>query len=152
GGDRPEAAHRALANASELSWSPGDAARVALWVGDAPPHPGDIGPAMAASELLRARGVAVYPVAASGVDPAAEFVMRASALLSGAEYVFLTDDSGVGDPHAEPHIPCYEVEKLARVLLRAVWTEVAGRRSEAGEDAIERRVGQSVAGVCQQTG
>ncbi|MCB1005480.1 MAG: hypothetical protein KDB35_14945 [Acidimicrobiales bacterium] len=44
------------------------------------------------------------------------------------------------------------LEKLARVLLRAVWTEVAGRRSEAGEDAIERRVGQSVAGVCQQTG
>jgi hypothetical protein len=30
--------------------------------------------------------------------------MRAAALVTGGQYLFLTDDSGVGDAHGEPHI------------------------------------------------
>lgn len=149
GGDKPEAAHRALSNTSELlSWSTGNTARVAFWVADAPPHPEHVPATMNEVEALRARGVAIYPVAASGVDPAAEFVMRSSALLTGAEYIFLTDDSGVGNPHAEPHIPCYTVEKLAGVMRRAIQTELTGRRSDPIQADVLRSVGQGQSGVC----
>ena len=35
-------------------------------------------------------------------------------------------DSGVGDPHKIPEIPCYFVTKLAKALVRAVGMEVSG--------------------------
>ncbi|MFO7563489.1 MAG: vWA domain-containing protein [Enhygromyxa sp.] len=150
GGDYPEAMDSALADAAKLSWRKGDAARVTFLVADAPPHNNKIDDTFAQVDKLRSKGVAVYPVASSGVAGEAEFVMRTTAMLTGAQYLFLTDDSGVGNPHAEPHIPCYTVEQLAPLMVRAVRSELSGRRVEAEDQYTIRTVGKGQAGVCER--
>ena len=150
GGDYPEAMDAAMEAAQKLSWRKGDTARVTFLVADAPPHSNDVDDTLDAIDGLRSKGVAVYPVASSGVAGEAEFVMRAAAMLTGAQYLFLTDDSGVGNPHAEPHIPCYTVEQLAPLMVRAVRSELSGRRVEAEPQFSIRTVGQAQAGVCER--
>ena len=56
----------------------------------------------------------------------------------------------MGNPHAEPHIPCYVVEKLNTLMIRMVATELSGRRIEADPEEIIRVVGNPVAGVCAE--
>jgi hypothetical protein len=128
GGDYPEAVDQALSAAGQLRWSEGNAARVAFHVADAPPHDELCERALRAVDALRAKAVAIYPVASSGVAEVAEFTMRTEALLTGAEYLFLTDDSGVGLAHAKPHFPHYHVQKLSRAMIRMIASELSGRR------------------------
>lgn len=150
GGDYPEALDAGMEAAAQLSWRGGSTARVTFLVADAPPHTNDVDDALKAVDSLRAQGVAVYPVASSGVAGEAEFVMRASAMLTGGQYLFLTDDSGVGNPHAEPHIPCYTVEQLAPLMVRSVRSELAGKRIEAEPQYSIRTVGKGQGGVCEK--
>ncbi len=150
GGDYPEAMDAAMAAAAKLSWRADGAAKVTFLVADAPPHANKIDDTLDAVDGLRSKGVAVYPVASSGVAGEAEFVMRAAAMLTGAQYLFLTDDSGVGNPHAEPHIPCYTVEQLAPLMVRAVRSELSGRRVEAEEQFTIRSVGKGQGGICEK--
>ena len=148
GGDYPEAMDAGLEAAAGLSWRGGDTARVTFLVADAPPHSNKVDDTLEAVDDLRAKGVAIYPVASSGVAGEAEFVMRAAAMLTGAQYLFLTDDSGVGNSHAEPHIPCYTVEQLAPLMIRTVRSELSGHRVESEPKYAIRSVGQGQAGVC----
>jgi hypothetical protein len=150
GGDPPEAMERGLEEAVKLTWRTADTARVLFLVADAPPHTQDIGTAMAAVDALRKKGVAIYPVACSGYDDTTELVMRSSALLTGGQFLFLTDDSGVGESHAEPHIPFYHVQRLDRLMIRMIAGELSGRRLEPARDEIIRTVGRPPRGNSRQ--
>ena len=77
-----------------------------------------------------------------------EFYMRTAALLTLSQYLFLTDDSGVGNAHAEPHIPCYDVQRLDQLMIRMIRSELTGTRIEADPADIIRTVGNPVNGVC----
>jgi hypothetical protein len=77
--------------------------------------------------------VRVFPVAGSGTARQAEFVFRAAAFLTQGQYLFLTDHSGVGHPHTPPQVPDYQVERLDRLMLRMIASELAGRRLAATE-------------------
>ena len=127
GGDYPEAVDLALAEAGKLSWRKEGTARVAFLVGDAPPHEESFAKTIEAVSALRLRSVHVYPVGASGVAEQAEFIFRAAAFLTQGQYLFLTDHSGVGNSHAKPHVPDYQVERLDRLMLRMIASELAGR-------------------------
>jgi hypothetical protein len=127
GGDYPEAMHLALEQAGQLSWRKSDAARVLFLVGDAPPHPRFSRRTIAAVESLRESNVKLFPVAASGVRDEAEWVMRSAAFLTLGRYLFLTDHSGVGNPHAKPQTPSYSVERLNALMVRMIASELAGR-------------------------
>jgi hypothetical protein len=144
GGDYPEAMHRGLEEATQLRWRDQDSARVLFLIGDAPPHAQHIGRTLNAANLLRKKGVAIYPVACSGYDDACEAVMRTCAMLTGSQFLFLTDDSGVGSAHGEPHIPFYEVEHLNKLMVRTIAGELSGRRIEAERSEIIRTVGKRV--------
>jgi hypothetical protein len=141
GGDNPEAMEVGLQEAVKLQWRSADTARVMFLVADAPPHAQDIGRAMAAADTLRKNGVAIYPLACSGYDPACELVMRSCAMLTGGQFLFLTDDSGVGEAHGEPHIPFYRVERQGSLMVRMVASELLGRRLEPAPEEIIRTVG-----------
>lgn len=152
GGDYPEAVDEALAKAARLSWDAGNAARIVFHVADAPPHTDRAERALRAVDDLRAHGVAIYPVASSGVADEAEFVMRTEALLTGSRYLFLTDDSGVGHSHAKPHFPRYHVQRLDRLMIRMIASELSGRpvkaepgdiirTFDAGQDDRQKRPG-----------
>jgi hypothetical protein len=133
GGDYPEAVHLALSEADKLSWRKEETARVLFLVGDAPPHEEFFRQTMEAVSALRRKTVRIYPVACSGVAEQAEFVFRAAAFLTQGQYLFLTDHSGVGNPHAPPHVPDYQVERLDRLMVRMIASELAGRKLAATE-------------------
>lgn len=141
GGDFPEAVDQAMAAAAGLSWHGGATARMVFHVADAPQHD-DKGPQVAAAlSGLRGQGVHYYPVAASGVDSLFELTFRTIALTTGGRYVFLTDDSGIGDSHAEPTIPCYFVTRLESALVRMVDIELSGQPHAPAASEIIRAVG-----------
>jgi len=132
GGDEPEAVHAALADAVDLDWTAAPAARVAFWIADAPPHAGKLDATLRAVDRLRERGVRVYPVAASSASLYCELTMRGVALLTGARYQFITDHSGIGNPHREPeHAQPYVVESLRGLMVNLLDAELAGIRLQA---------------------
>ncbi|MGF1578351.1 MAG: VWA domain-containing protein [Gemmataceae bacterium] len=141
GGDQPEAVHRGLEEAARLQWRSGDTARVVFFIADAPPHAKHQKRTLAAVQKLRSRGIAIYPVACSDTQAPLEILMRGSAMLTGGQYLFLTDDSDVGDSHEEPHIPFYHVQHLNQLMVRMVSNELAGRQLPIDEDDIVRTVG-----------
>ena len=78
-----------------------------FWVADAPQHPGDEQKVHDIVLGAEQKGIHIYPVASSDADGSAEMTMRDAAQYTGGRrYLFLTtDDSGVGNSHAEPHNP-----------------------------------------------
>ena len=147
GGDYPEAMDLALVRAAGQAWRP-DAVKTMLLVADAPPHDDKVGLAWRAAEHLRANRVHIVPVAASGVADKAEYAMRAMAALTQSRYTFLTDDSGIGNPHAAPAIDCYLVTRLDALLRRVIDSQLSGRRIEPEEQEVIRKVGQYDNGRC----
>jgi len=127
GGDYPEAMHLALEQSTQLSWRGAATARVVFLVADAPPHAQFAERTLEAVQKLRRAGVTVFPVASSGVKEQAEFIMRAVGFLTQGQYLFLTDHSGVGDPHARPQAPSYSVEKLDQLMIRMIAEKLSGQ-------------------------
>ena len=147
GGDYPEAMDQALARAVGQHWRP-DAVKSLLLVADAPPHDENIGKTWRAAEAARARRIQIVPVAASGVGDTAEYVMRAMAAATQSRYIFLTDDSGIGNPHAPPAVDCYLVTRLDRLVRRVLDSQISGRRVEPREGEVIRSVGRYDNGKC----
>ncbi len=148
GGDYPEAVPAGLSKTMSLSWRQGNVARLAFWVADAPAHANE-GPATrSAIDSALQQSVHVYPVAASGADELTEATMRSAAQITGGRYLFLTDDSGVGDAHKEPSIPCYHVTKFSSAMVRMVEGEMKGTRIEPQAAEILRSVGNPQDGKC----
>ena len=150
GGDFPEAPDAALAAMNALAWrANASAAKVAFWIADAPPHEENLEAMADAIRGAKERGVHVYPIASSGIDEHTEYVMRATAQLTGGRYLFLTDDSGVGESHLEPKVPCFYVTKLDDAILRVVDHELTGTHRLPMASETVRTSGQPVEGRCQ---
>ena len=148
GGDYPESPELALRDTATLSWSKGNAARLAFWVADAPYHAEKVETFVSSLRALRTDGVHVYPVAASGADELVEFSMRTSAQVTGGRYLFLTDDSGVGGAHKEPTLPCYFVTKFDNAIVRMVAMELTGTYLAPPADQVLRIGGPLKDGQC----
>lgn len=142
GGDTPEAMDLAMQATQQMSWRQGeDTARLVFLVADAPPHRGEgVSAYMGAVEGLRDAKTTLYPVAGSGVANDAEILMRTGAKMTGGQYIFLTDDSGVGGHHAAPHVKDYQVETLHDAMRRMI-------RLELGDQSTTADSGEAV-GVC----
>ncbi len=147
GGDYPEAMDQALIRAVNQNWR-ADAVKALLLVADAPPHDRWFGRTWNAAENARHRRIHITPVAASGVADEAEYAMRAMAAATQSRYLFLTDDSGIGNPHAPPAIDCYLVTRLDALLRRVIDSQISGRRIEPEASEIIRSGGQYDAGRC----
>ena len=129
GGDFPEDMNAGLEAMMRQSWSRDAVPQMLFLLADAPPkqYPGADYTYHEAIQDAAANGIAIYPVAASGVDKPTEFLFRAMAVMTGGKYVFLTDDSGVGDSHEEPDISGYTVEKLNDLMVREIRAYVSSR-------------------------
>ena len=151
GGDIPEAVVEGLSTGMKQQWRTApNVAKLAFWVADAPAHPGEGQKLANVIRDAKNKGVHIYPVASSDADDAAEYQMRSAAQMTSGRYVFLTNDSGIGNSHAEPHIPCYNVSRLDHAIVRMVQVEMTGRFVEAESSQVIRSVGQpNQAGKCQ---
>ncbi|MFK7861607.1 MAG: VWA domain-containing protein [Granulosicoccus sp.] len=151
GGDYPEAMDQALAEALTFDWRE-QSARVSLLVADAPPHSDRVNATWASALAARSRQIHIVPLAASGVAEDAEYLMRSMAALTNSRYLFLTDDSGVGNPHDEPEINCYIVTRLDSLIRRVINQLVTGVRTEPSSNEVIREVGDYDNGVCRTVG
>lgn len=121
GGDRPEAVEAALEETLNLSWRE-RALKLVFLILDAPPREDDATMDKIRSQIKEAasRGIKLIPVTASGIGRETEFLMKFMSILTNGTYVFITDDSGIGDPHLDPVVEDYQVEKLNDCLVRLI--------------------------------
>ena len=123
GGDFPEAVEEALSESvMELQWSSHATARLLFIILDAPPHHGtqintEINRLI---ETAAAKGITVIPVTASGIDKETEFLMRYMAIATNGSYVFITNDSGIGNDHLVASVGNYQVEYLNALMVRII--------------------------------
>ncbi len=131
GGDFPESMELGIQTAvNELSWSDTAVARLLFIIHDAPPHSTpEVKERMKELTAKAAMdGIRIIPVACSGIDKSTEYLMRSLALATNGTYVFLTDESGVGDKHIKPTTDKYDVELLNDLFIRLIgqFTAVPG--------------------------
>jgi hypothetical protein len=150
GGDEPEAVPAALEQTLRHSWRGAEVAQMLLWVGDAPHHDVDTGVMRDAVLQARDRGIRIYPVAASSANPLAEATMRVAAQVTGGRYLFLTDDSGIGNQHREPQVPCYYVTTLNDAIVRSIAMELTGSYVDPSPDSIVRVMGRPSGATCEE--
>jgi hypothetical protein len=123
GGDTPEAVDEALQESIENEeWDDQALARIAFIILDAPSHSdSDVINRLAVQIRLAAeKGIRIVPIACSDIQKDGEYLMRTLALATNGTYLFLTDDSGVGNAHIKPTTDKYEVEKLNDAIVRVV--------------------------------
>lgn len=117
GGDTPEAVAEILTETMNSTEWKADSKKIAFLIFDAPPHDEKAAVVAAAVAKAAEQGIRVVPIVASNADRETELFGRALAIMTDGEYVFLTDDSGVGDSHLEPIIGDYEVQKLGDIIV-----------------------------------
>ena len=123
GGDWPEAVHKALSEGIQsLSWDTHAKSRVAFLILDAPPHHEEdiIASCQKSIAKYAEMGIKIVPVAASGIDKGTEYLLRSFAMATNGTYVFITNDSGVGNEHIEATVGEYQVEKLKDLIARLI--------------------------------
>ncbi|MEO6408588.1 MAG: VWA domain-containing protein [Burkholderiaceae bacterium] len=131
GGDMPEALNEALHEVVHgLAWR-ADAARLVVLVGDAPPHLDYGGPQYDRDmQAALAKGIKVFAVGASGLDPAGEYVFRQIAQYTAGRFVFLTYKNAARPSHGPGDrtvhdVTGYSVDTLDRLVVRLVGEEMA---------------------------
>jgi von Willebrand factor type A domain len=139
GGDYPEAVDEALADALEKpSWRGDGAVELMFMIADAPPQVSrQVQQPYTATALAAAEaGVKIFPVAASGTDDQAEYVMRDLAFVTGGRFVFLSYGAGgstaTGD-RTDIAADDYDELPLDQLVIRLVEDELAAL---AGGDAL----------------
>ncbi|HJW17398.1 MAG TPA: carboxypeptidase-like regulatory domain-containing protein [Flavisolibacter sp.] len=121
GGDTPEAVDAALSSALEdLHWKEGARSKILFLILDAPPHDDARDKIDAQVRLAAKKGIRIIPVVCSGIDKSTEYLMRSIALATNGSYVFLTDDSGVGNKHIKPTTDEFRVELLNALVQRLI--------------------------------
>ena len=131
GGDTPEALNEALHEVVHgLAWR-SEAARLVVMVADAPPHLDYGGPQYDADmQAALAKGIKLFAVGASGLDPVGQYVFRQLAQYTAGRFVFLTYKNGA-DPSSGPgtqtlhDVKNYSVQTLDRLVVRLVSEEMA---------------------------
>ncbi len=123
GGDYPEAVDAALDVALTQDWSEQAIARIVFLLLDAPPHHNPEVLDNLKSQVKEAAelGIKIIPITASGINRQTEFLMKFMAIATNGTYVFITDHSGIGNPHLDPVVQDYEVEKLNDLMVRLLY-------------------------------
>jgi len=123
GGDYPEAVDVALEESvANEDWNEDALARILFVVLDAPSHtrPEVLERLETQLRLAAEKGIRIVPIACSDIQKDGEYLMRTFALATNGTYLFLTDDSGVGNAHIKPTTDKYDVEKLNDAIVRVV--------------------------------
>lgn len=122
GGDFPEAVESGLEKALSQDWNENALARIIFLLLDAPPHHNPQVLKKINDQIKEAakRGIKIIPITASGIDRETEFLMKFISISTNSTYVFITDDSGIGNGHLAPVVDDYDVEKLNDLLVRLI--------------------------------
>ena len=122
GGDYPEAVDEALNIAVNKQWSTGSTTKIIFHVLDAPAHSGQKYKEKLKNSIKTAaeKGIRICPIICSGASDDTEYTMREAAIYTGGTFIFVTDDSGIGNGHHDPGLPNATVELLNSMMVRLV--------------------------------
>lgn len=121
GGDMPEAVNTALETAiNNLAWRNNTRAKLLFMVLDAPPHDDAKEEMYTLIKQAAGKGIRIIPIVCSDADKSTEFMMRTIALATNGTYIFLTDNSGIGNSHIKPTTDVYTVELLNSLIQRVI--------------------------------
>jgi len=123
GGDFPEAVDEALkVGTQNMQWSSSAVNRLLFLVLDAPPHqlPEHVNRMKDAIKTAQEKGIRIIPISASGIDLETEFLLRSLSISTNSTYIFITNDSGIGNPHHTPTVGTYTVEYLNNLMVRLI--------------------------------
>jgi hypothetical protein len=122
GGDYPEAVDEALEKAVNQQWSSDTTTKIIFHVLDAPPHSNNTHKKKfySAVKLAAEKGIRICPIICSGAAELTEYLMRQAAIYTGGTFVFVTDDSGIGNPHHDPELQNVTVEALNSLMVRLI--------------------------------
>jgi hypothetical protein len=123
-----------------LDFHPESIARLIFLIGDAPPHldyANDEGYINATREANH-RGIQIFSIAASGMDPLGQFVFRQIAQYTGGTHLFVLrggagpQSTGGGDPRSScggTHTD-YKSDNLDTLVLSKVRAAIAARKAD----------------------
>ena len=115
-----KAAKVALKLANEKQWSE-TATKIIVHIADAPAHDDLVNKWATATNVLASKGVRIITVASSGIDKKTEYFFRSQCMITGGKYVYLTDDSGIGNSHLDATVEVQPtVEYLNSCLVRLI--------------------------------
>ena len=139
GGDYPEAVDAALDVALTQDWSAQAKARIIFLLLDAPPHHNPTVLENLNNQVKEAAelGIKIIPITASGVNRQTEFLMKFMSIATNSTYVFITDHSGIGNPHLDPVVEDFEVEKLNDLMVRLLYNYTKANGCQANQDIQE---------------
>ncbi|MFP4543203.1 MAG: carboxypeptidase regulatory-like domain-containing protein [Candidatus Kapaibacterium sp.] len=145
GGDMPEAVDIALRSAvNEFEWSKKAIARIMFLILDAELHtkPENLARLRETTALASKMGIRIVPLACSGIEKNAEYLLRSLALATNGTYVFLTDDSGIGESHIKPSTDKYDVEFMNDLFVRIIeqFSTVPGCENEIDAEGIAGKI------------
>lgn len=122
GGDYEEAVEQALKVSLSKTWNNDAKTRLMFLLLDAPPHltQENVSTIKKQIKIAQEKGIKIIPIVASGADKTVEFLMRFFSLSTNGTYVFLTDDSGIGNHHLKPTATDYKIEKLNDLIVRLI--------------------------------
>lgn len=123
GGDFPEAVEEVLKVCTQnMQWSNNAVNRLLFLILDAPPHktPEDLKRLKDAIKSAQEKGIRIIPISASGIDLETEFLLRFMSVSTNSTYVFITNHSGIGNPHHTPTVGNYTVEYLNNLMVRLI--------------------------------
>ncbi|MDT0559430.1 carboxypeptidase-like regulatory domain-containing protein [Ichthyenterobacterium sp. W332] len=122
GGDYEEAVEKALAVSMSKSWNIDAKSKLLFLLLDAPPHfnEDNVKTIKVQISIAQSKGIKIIPIVASDANKDLEFLMRFFSVSTNGTYVFLTDDSGIGNEHLKPSTDDYKVEKLNDLIVRLI--------------------------------
>ena len=122
GGDYEEAVEEALKVSMQQDWNENAKAKLLFLLLDAPPHFNQKNVALIKKQinLAQQKGIKIIPIVASDANKDVEFLMRFFSVSTNGTYVFLTDDSGIGNKHMKATTKDFKVEKLNDLIVRLI--------------------------------
>ena len=118
----PEAVELGLEEALSMSWTETAHTKIIFLMLDAAAHHNEEVISILQAQIIQAAsmGIKIIPVSASNLKRDGEFLLKFMALLTNGTYVFLTDDSGIGNAHLKPVHNEHKVETLNQLLIRLI--------------------------------
>jgi hypothetical protein len=121
GGDYEEAVADAMEEAVNKDWILKNSTNILVHFADAPCRDEEITDWYNASLELNKKGIRTISVASSGINKKTEYLMRSMTLITNGTYVYLTNDSRIGDEHMDATVDFdFVVEYLDECLIRLI--------------------------------
>lgn len=131
GGDIPESLNEALhVTLNDMNWTKDEAVRLTFLVADAPPHLDYAQDYKYTDEASSAvsKGIKIYSIGASGLSKSGEYILRQIALITQAQYLFITrggDEAQPGSGGAASNTGTdFEERTLDRIVVNIVRREL----------------------------